>query len=694
MAEEFEPLSDEQIVSLVNQEFEDALGAPGGDLSRERGEALDYYLQKLYGDEVEGQSKIVTSDVEDVVDGKIPSLLRIFTTADNVVNFDPVGPEDVAAAQQASDYVNYIFFKKNPSFEIMFFWFFDALVQKNGITKCWWDESEEITTETYEGKTQEEILGLLDDDEIDEESIELSNERQGEAVDENGQRAQALLQDLKFRRVTKSGRIAVENVPPDEYRISGDARSLDPSRARMVGHEREVTRDELIAMGIKKSIVMKLPASDQQASDTEKQARRDKTDDQRSAKKGLDKSQDKVLFREAYIKVDDDGDGRAELKKIWVAVGHDEPLLKESCDRQPFHVICSSPIPHKHFGRSDGDKFKGQQRTTSELVRQIHNNLYQTNQPGNFVSETSMTENTMDDLLTVSLGRNVRVRGDVRAAAAPITVPFTAGESFPMLEYWDRVKRTRSGVSDSGEGLTPEALKNIQQSVMAEANDLSRMKIEAIARIFAETGVKSLFLHIHELVLKHQQKKEIVQLRNEWVPVDPSEWKHRRNMTVNIGLGIGTRDRNLIHLNAIWEKMVQMVDMGGMNLTVTPKNFHNAFVEIVKNSRLTNPALYGRDPGDEKAPPPSSEQQALQKQQQDLLQRQQQLDAQKRQQDQQKIALQAREQAQKHEREMRELQRKIEADRDKFTIAMDEIRNELVEFKLKYDTNTLPEPQQ
>lgn len=684
MAEEVEPLTDEQLVTLVNQEFENALGAPDQEISSERARALDFYLQKPYGDEVEGRSTIVTSDVEDVVDGIMPSLLRIFTTADNVVSFDPVGPEDVAAAEQESDYVNYIFFKQNPSFEIMYGWFWDALVQKNGIVKCWWDESEEITTETYEGKTEEEVLGLLADDDIDEDSIEIE-QKSGETVDPNGNVVEAALFDLKFRRVSKSGRICVENVPPDEYRISNDARCLDPSRARMVGHEREVTRDELVAMGIDREIVDEIPVSDAKADSTEKQARRDKTDDQKT-QGTRDRSQDKILLREAYIRVDDDADGRAELRKIWVAVGHDKPLLNEPADRQPFHVICPYPIPHKHFGRSAADRFLHQQRVTSELIRQIHDNLYQTNQPGNIVNEQAFTENTMDDLLTTDIGRNVRVRGDVRAAAAPITVPFTAGESFPMLDYWERVKRRRSGVSDTGEGLTPEALKNIQQSVMAEANDISRMKIEAIARIFAETGIKSLFLHIHELVLKHQQKVQRVLLRGDWVEVDPRQWKHRRDMTVNIGLGIGTRDRNLIHLNAIWDKQMQMAQSGGLNLTIKPKHLFNTFVEIVKNSRLSNPELYAQNPGEEMAPPPSQQELQLQQQQQQLVARQQQLDAERRQIEQARVQIQAQEMQLRHQRELLEIDRKREADENRLFTEIESLKNQLLEIQQKYDT--------
>src|SRR5690606_15321192 len=128
---------------------------------------------------------------------------------------------------------------RNPSFEILFFWMFDALVQKNGITKAWWDESEEVTEENYEGLSEDDLIELLNDDEL--EPIE-REEREAETVDEaTGQIVRGIVHDVRFRRVSKSGRARVECVPPEEYRISPDARSLDPSKARMVGHEREVT---------------------------------------------------------------------------------------------------------------------------------------------------------------------------------------------------------------------------------------------------------------------------------------------------------------------------------------------------------------------------------------------------------------------------------------------------------------------
>src|SRR5690606_21446053 len=341
---------------LADAAFEESMGAPGGDISEERAKALDYYLSKPFGDEAEGQSKVVTSDVADVVDGIMPSLLRIFTTADNLVEFDPVGEEDEEAARQESDYVNYVFFKKNPAFLILFFWFFDALVQKNGYVKAWWDEREEVTTESYQGLTDEELAELLDDDEL--EAIEREERKETVTVTvetELGpveQEETITVHDVTFRRTRKTGQVRVEPVPPEEFRISTDARSLDPSDARMVAHEREITRSELLEMGFDKSIVDELPATTEEPVTTEGIARQDKSDEQNATP--ADRSQDRIRVREIYMKVDFDGDGKSELRQIFTAEGR--LLSNEPFDRQPFHALSPQPLPHKHFGRATAEK--------------------------------------------------------------------------------------------------------------------------------------------------------------------------------------------------------------------------------------------------------------------------------------------------------------------------------------------------
>lgn len=663
-------MTERELLSLVDTEFSRAMGAEDGDISQERAKAWNYYLSKPFGNEIEGQSKVVTSDVADVVDGLMPSLLRIFTTADNLIDFEPVGEEDIEQARQESDYVNYVFFKRNPSFVLLYTWFFDALVQKNGIVKAWWDESKEVTTESYSGLTDDDLAELMDDEEL--EPTERDERTEHVTIEQTPGvflEVPVTLHDVTFKRTTKSGRVRVENVPPEEYRISADARVIDPCEARMVGHERMETRSELLAMGFDKDIVDSLPADGDLERSSEEQARRNKTDEDLDTPQ--DRSQDKILVKEGYIKVDYDGDGYSELRQV-ITAGN-KILTNEEIDRQPFHVISPQPLPHKHFGRATAEKVMDTQLVNSTLRRQILDNLYHTNNPSHAVWEMGMGENTLDDLLTTQVGSVKRFARPVNESWQPITVPFTAGATFPFLEVLEKEKRDRTGIVADSEGLSPEALKNIQTSVLAQAFDVSRGKVECVARIFAETGLKSLFLHIHELVLKHQKRKEMVELRNQWVPVNPQEWRTRKNMSVKIGLGIGTREQNLIHLDAIWQKQKDMIDAGGMGLTLSPQNLYNTASEFVKNANLKTAALYFTDPKNQPMPQrqdPSAE----------LLKAQIEAQTQQNQITQERNMMQ-------HQREMLKIQQSQEKMQGDLMVAMEQIATKLTDLELKYNHN-------
>ena len=672
-------MTDRELLAVVEAEFSNAMGESGGEISTERAKAWDYYMSKPLGNEIQGQSQIVTSDVSDVVDGIMPSLLRIFTTAENLVDFDAVGPEDEARAQQESDYVNFVFFKHNPAFIILFTWFFDALVQKNGIVKAWWDDSEKVSSESYRGLTDAELAELFEDDELEaveqekrEEDVPVSTVDPATGL-EATILVPATVHDVKFRRVTERGRVKIEAVPPEEYRISADARTVDPCDARMVGQECEKTRSELLEMGFDKDIVDDLPAHGEAKESSEEIGRRDKTDESDDAPQ--DPSQDKILVKEAYIKVDYDGDGRSELRQVMTAGG--QILLNEESDRQPFHVITPQPLSHKHFGRAVAERVMDVQEVNTTLTRQVLDNLYHTNNPSHAVWEMGMGEHTLDDLLTTRVGSVKRFARPVQESYQPISIPFTAAQTFPMLEFWDRVKRDRTGVSSDGEGLNPEALKNIQTTVLAQASDMSRMKQEAVVRVFAETGIKSLFRHIHELLLKHQDKETVAKLRGQWVPVNPAEWRTREDMTVKIGLGIGTREQNLLHLNAIWEKQADMVQAGGLGLTVTPKNIYNTAAEVVKNANMKDPAAFFTDPGDAQ---PQQEGDGTAELQAQLAQAQIQLQEQEQMIDRERNAA-------KHEQEMLKLQLQQQKQADDMTVAMEQIANKLTELELKYGEN-------
>lgn len=658
-------MEDREIIAIVDAEFEAAMGAPDGEISTERALAWKYYNSEPLGNEIEGKSSYVTSDVADVVDGIMPSLMRMFSTKDNLVSFDAHGPEDEALAAQETDYTSYVFFKKNPgSFMTLYTWFFDALLQKNGIVKCWYDESDKITEETYKNLTEDEIFALLDDEELEPIEKEESTVYDGDS--------EVKLYDMKFKRTCKVNTIKVEPVPPEEYRITSDARCVDPSDARMVGQERDVKRSELIAMGFDEQTVLDLPTTTNVPYSEEELSRRDKEDDY-SENYASDPLEESVEVRECYLKID------GVLMQVFTC--NHVLLSAEPVDRQPFHVLSSKPLPHKHFGTCPGEQVMDIQKLATTLTRQMMDNIYQTNNPRNLIYEQAIGEDTMDGLLSTEIGGNVIVDRPIGEAWAPMTVPFTAGQSFPILEMLDKTKRDRTGVHSNAEGLEADSLKNIQGQVMREAVSMSKDKIEMIARIFAETGIKSLFLHIHELIRKYPNKAEVVKLRGTWVPVDPSSWRDRTDVSVNIGLGIGSKESNLLHLQMIAQTQKALEESGLKNLVVMPRNLYNLAREIAKNADQDD-QLYFTDPGNELAPPVGQEAMQLQQQAQMLQMKEQELT--RREQVIDKTMLQ-------HQREMLKIeqsgQKITQADKqhdDKMDLEIQALRNEIAEMKLKY----------
>ena len=148
---------------MLSAQRADALsGMTAADLSGERAKAMNYYLGNMEEDmpAPEGRSKTVSTDVADAVEGALPILMDIFCGSDEVVRFEPVGPEDEEAAQQETDYVNHVFMQQNEGFRVLYDFFKDALLQKNGFVKAWWEESEQEERETYYDLTEEQYQAL------------------------------------------------------------------------------------------------------------------------------------------------------------------------------------------------------------------------------------------------------------------------------------------------------------------------------------------------------------------------------------------------------------------------------------------------------------------------------------------------------------------------------------------------------
>jgi len=496
-------MTDSELKSILAAEIADSFAHLGGELSEQRRKALRYYLGEPFGNEQEGRSKVVSTDVADVVEWILPALLRIFTAGDEVVRFEPTGPEDEEVAKQATEYVNWIFARDNAGFLNLYMLFKDALLQKNGIAKVWWEEAEPATRESYSRKSFEEIQLILMDPEV-EPIAHSEYQDQGVVIGPNGLPVETAVthHDLVVKRRRKCGAVRIMTVPPEEFLISRRARSIE--EAPFVAHRLRKTVSELIEMGYDRDLVGRLPESEEDDPTGERRERFALEEDHdRNAADGPNRAMREIWLTECYIKCDWDGDGIAERRKITVAGGGQEILDNEPWDGPiPFISLTPIPMPHRFFGLSIADLVMDLQLIKSTILRQILDNLYLSNNGRHIISD----QVNLDDLLTARPGGIVRLKNGAlpgQGHIVPLDTPLVAAQAFPMLEYIDGVREDRTGVTRYTQGLDADTLNKTATGIN-QIMTAAQQRVELIARVFAETGVKDLFRKILELVNRHR----------------------------------------------------------------------------------------------------------------------------------------------------------------------------------------------
>ena len=577
--------TEEELVARIQEEITDSLGY-GDEISQQRERAMEYYYGLPFGNEVEGRSQFIDSTVQDTIEWIKPSLMRVFAAGDDMVKFTPHGPEDVPMAEQASDYVNYVFTKDNPGFEILYSWFTDALLSKNGIIKVWWDETEESTREEYYDLTDIEVESIISDDDVD---VVQHTEEEREVESDIGQVVETR-HDLVIKRRERDGKIKIENVPPSEFLISREAKSIP--QARFVCHRVRKTLSELREMYPDQDLEPEDLGGDEDDTTfpSERESRFD-FDNSSSFHFGASEPEEALrsyLVHESYLKTDFDGDGIAELRKVCV-VG-DYVLENDPIDATPFVSITPIKIPHKFFGLSVADLVMDLQLMKSTLMRNLMDNMYNMNFGRYAVLEGQAN---LDDLLTQRPGGIVRVKSP--NAITPLTTPPLEPYSFQMLEYLDGVRESRAGVSRMSQGMNENALTSHTTATAVNAvMTAAQSRVELIARNFAETGVKDLMLVIYKLLYKFQDKERMVMLRNEWVPVRPNVWKDKYDCTVSVALGSGNKDQQMAHLSQMLSFAGEA--MGGGLRIVNEQNMYNLGAALVKAMGFQNVSDFLTDP--------------------------------------------------------------------------------------------------
>ena len=581
-------LSDTELVARIEAEINDALGY-SDTISLQREEAMKYYYAEKFGNEVEGRSQYVDSSVMDTIEWIKPSLMRVFASGDEMVVFNPTGPEDVEAAKQATDYVNHIFTKDNNGWEILYSWFTDALLQKNGIVKCWWDDYEDWNREEYTRLDEEEFNVLIMSPEV-------------EIIEHTPYEG---FHDVVISRRAHIGRVKIENVEPSEFLISRESKTIEDARfvcprvITTLSELREMWPDfdfKPEEMGWGEDMV---PMSG------ERLARYSYDNSAGIPWGGLGIGYPEEVLREywlheSYLRTDHDGDGIAELRKV-CSVGS-LVIENEPIDRIPFVSVTPIKIPHKFFGLSIADLIMDIQLIKSTLMRNLMDNMYNQNFGRYAVLEGQAN---LDDLLTQRPGGVVRVKSP--NAIMPLATPQLEQSSFGMLEYLDQLRESRSGVNKYSQGLNENALTSHTTASAVQATmTAAQSRVELIARCFAETGVKELMKNIYELVLKNQDHERVIMLRNKWVPVRPDMWRDQFDCTVSVAIGSGNKDQQLMHLSTMLQCAGDAM-RGGLKI-VSEKNLYNMGAALIKNMGFQNVQDFLTDP-DTVPPEPNPQEQ-------------------------------------------------------------------------------------
>ena len=581
-------MSETEFAASVKQAIDDAVDYIDGFIAPARAKATSYYRGDPFGNEEEGRSQIVMTELRDVVQAITPSLLRIFTASENVVEYMPRNERTVELAEQATDYINFVFYNDNPGFHVLHNAFKDALVRKTGIIKWRWSEDLEISEAEYSGLDEGQIALLQSDPEVEIIEIEQTVIQEAQ-IDQSGLELSPAISsfDVRIRRKRPKNRIVIEAVPPEEFLISRDARDLDKSS--YVGHRSLKTMSELVAMGYDRDEIEEYAGQgDVFSINTEAQTRNPAILSFMNHVDTPDGSQRRVIYVESYVRIDKDGDGIAELRKVCSIGNAHHVLHDEVATDVPFAVFCPDPEPHMIIGQSLADQVMDLQNIKSSIVRNTMDSLAQVIHPRTVVVEGQVN---LDDVMNNETGAIIRARQP--GMVQPLAEPFVGQAAMGLIQYMDEVRAQRTGITQASQGLDPDVLQSTTKAAVTATVQGAQERIELIARLFAENGMKRLFKGLLKMVVRHQDKPRMVRLRGKWSEVDPKYWDADMDVSVNVAFGHGTDQDRLMFMMQIAQKQEQIMQMLGPNNPLCDiSQYRNSIAKITELAGIKDVTRY------------------------------------------------------------------------------------------------------
>ena len=579
---ELKPKSRREVEGIVQDAISSAVDFVESEISQDRIKAQRYYDGEVDLGYEDGRSKVVATKVRDTVRAVKPSLMRIFLSTAKPVDFVPRGPEDVAMAEQATEFMHHEFTRLN-GYRVINDAFQDALVKKQGIVKAYWMTYPEAEIYTFTDLSDDELAYLTDDDEVSviEQTTEMSI-----SMDEMGMDIETPSHSVKISRQQEKGELCIESVPPEEFFVNRDARNLKD--AYLVAHRTDMRAGDLIAMGYDPEVVLNLNSMENGSEMTEAEVfERRGYDIDTSDEDEQDPSMKNVTVTEAYMRIDVDGTGIPVLHKLTCGGTAYELLDFEPCDELPFAKFEIDPEPHTFYGRSLAEIVMDDQDAATSILRSILDNVAMTNNPRIGIVEGAVN---IDDVLNNEIGAIVRMRQ--AGSVQDLSVPFTAGQTLGALTYLDGLVESKTGVSRASMGLDPDAMQSTTKAAVQATVQAAAGQVEVMVRNLAD-GMKELFGIMLRLSHKNVDEEQMMRMNGSFIPVDPRVWDSSMDVSINVGLGTGREEEKAMALNQALQMQTMVYQTyGPMNGLVSMTNIRNTLADQLAVAGIRNADRY------------------------------------------------------------------------------------------------------
>ena len=579
---ELKPMDEQEIEDIASDAVQSAISFVESEISEARIKSQRYFEGEVDIGEEDGRSKLVSTKVRDTIRAIKPSLMRVFLSTENPVEYVPTSQEDVENAEMATKYANYRFAELN-GYRLLNDVIHDALVKKCGILKIWWEDNTEAETFSYSNVTEEEMTAIVNEPNVTviEHTTEVTME-----MDENGLEVEKPDHSLKISYKKEKGELKIEALPPEEFLVDRNAKTVED--AYVVAHRTDMRVSDLVQMGYDFEEISELSGLRAEDSFTDAEEFERQGYEQDDEETHQDLSMKKVAVTEAYMKMDKEGTGVAQMYRLLLAGGDNKLLECEPWGEIPFAVFEIDPEPHTFFGRSVADLIMTDQDSSTAMLRGLMDNVALTNSPRQGYVQGQVN---VDDLMNNEIGALVRMKSP--QALVDIATPFVAGQVLDAIQYMDMTVEAKTGVSKASQGLDPDALQNTSATAARLQAQQGSAQIEVMARNLAEGGMKRLFKLMLQLCVENSNDEAMMRLHGEFIPVDPRSWNTSMDISVNVGIGTGREEQRQVALNQALQMQMQIwANYGHTNGLVTMTGIRNTIADLLAIAGVRNTDRY------------------------------------------------------------------------------------------------------